>query len=133
MTVFWIEPRPYSAKSIQLTITKFIRAFNTIFSQVGRAASENVVLTLLRAKCLPVLFYATKVCPIQARDKQSTEFAMPRLFMKIFCTSSAIIDECKRTFTILPINYQLSIHTAKFLQRFLASEKILCSLHFAKA
>jgi len=33
----------------------FYRAFNCIFSKVGRIAYENVVIELLKAKCLPSL------------------------------------------------------------------------------
>ena len=33
------------------------RAFNWTFGKVGHAASEEVVIQLLKAKCLPVLFY----------------------------------------------------------------------------
>ena len=38
-------------------IRAFYRAFNGIFVKVGRAALEEVVIQLLKAKCLPVLFY----------------------------------------------------------------------------
>ena len=56
------------------------------------------------------------------------EFAIRRLFMKIFKTGSpTIIIECQRHFTFLPIIQQLTIRTAKFL-RFIASENVVCSL-----
>ena len=49
--------------------------------------------------------------------------------MKIFQTGSpTIILECQRHFTFLPIIQQLTIRTAKFLQRFIASENVVCSL-----
>jgi len=35
---------------------RFFRAFNAILSKVGRFASEQVVIRLLRTKCLPILF-----------------------------------------------------------------------------
>ena len=57
------------------------------------------------------------------------EFAITRLFMKIFKTGSpTIIIECQRHFTFSPIIQQLTIHTAKFLLRFIASENVVCSL-----
>jgi len=37
----------------------FFRTFNALSSKVGRLASEKVVLSLIRAKCLPILSYAT--------------------------------------------------------------------------
>jgi len=35
----------------------FHRAANSIFGCIGRVASEEVVLQLLRSKCIPILLY----------------------------------------------------------------------------
>ena len=43
---------------------QYFKAFNAIFCKVGRYASEEVVLNLLRTKCLPVLFYGVEACPL---------------------------------------------------------------------
>ena len=49
--------------------------------------------------------------------------------MKIFHTGSvAIITECQRYFNLLPVQQQLTIRTAKFLQVFIGSSNHLCSL-----
>ena len=45
---------------------QFFKSFNAIFSKVGRFSFEEVVLNLLRAKCLPVLLYGVELCPILA-------------------------------------------------------------------
>ena len=83
---------------------------------------------------MPILLYATDFCPIKSRDTQSLEFAITRLFMKIFRTGSpAIVAECHRNFNFLPVKHQLCIRTAKFLQRFIASENVLCSLFSPRA
>ena len=80
----------------------FFRAFNAVFSKVGRAASEEVVLALLRTKNACQFFYMP---PRRAR----------LLFMKIFRTgSSAVINECQRNFQFLSIELQLTIRTAIF-------------------
>ena len=140
----WVESCRYlgvhleSARSFKCSFdkskSKFFRAFNALYSKIGRAASEDVVLALLRTKCLPILLYSTEACLILSRDKLSLEFAITRVFMKVFCTSSAaVVAECQRNFNFLSFKHQLSIRTAKFLQRFSASENILCSLFSAKA
>ena len=86
-------------------------------------------MTLLRSKCVPILLYATEACPTLSREKQSMDFAVTRLFMKMFKTvSPAIVIECQRSFNFLPISQQLNICTAKFLQRFIASENVVCTL-----
>jgi len=35
----------------------FYRGFNNIFGKIGRIASENVIIQLFKAKCLPCLYY----------------------------------------------------------------------------
>jgi len=42
----------------------FCRAFNALFSKVGRVASENVVVELLKTKCFPILQYGTEACSL---------------------------------------------------------------------
>jgi len=107
----------------------FYRAFNAMFSKIGRAASEETVVALLRFKCLPILLYATEACPMLSRDKQSLEFSITRLFMKIFRTGSPIVvGECQRNFNFLPVKTQLAVRTARFLRSFAASENALCLL-----
>jgi len=38
--------------------------FNAIFGKVGRIASEDVIIELLKAKCLPALYYGLEACPV---------------------------------------------------------------------
>ena len=51
-------------------------SFNAVFSKAGRLASEEVVLDLIRNKCLPVLLYGVDACPMLVRDKRSQEFTV---------------------------------------------------------
>jgi len=114
--------------------SRFFRAFNAIYSKVGRTASEETVIALLRSKCLPVLLYATEACPLLVRDQRSLEFTVTRVFMKIFRTgSSTVITDCQRNFNFLSIQRQLLIRTAKFLQAFAASENHICLLFNSNA
>ena len=87
------------------------------------------MISLIRAKFLPFLLYATEVCPLLYRNVQSLEFTVTRLFMKIFrIGSAAVTKECQLHFTFLPMKYQLTIRTARFLQKFAASSKGICFL-----
>ena len=36
----------------------FYRAVNGIFGRIGRTASEEVILELIKSKCLPILLYS---------------------------------------------------------------------------
>lgn len=106
---------------------KFFRAFNSILSKIGRFASEEVTLSLLRAKCIPRLLYAVEACPLLSRDKHSFEFTVTRTLMKLFGTvSSTVVLACQRFFMFLPVTYDIDLRTAKFLQLFGASENCIC-------
>ena len=59
----------------------FFGAFNAFLSKVGRSASEETILALIRAKCLPILLYATEVCPMLARDRSSLKFTSTRILI----------------------------------------------------
>ena len=109
--------------------SRFFRAFNAIFSKVGRSASEPVLISLIRTKCVPILLYGTEACPLLSRQKHSLEFTLMRIFMRLFRTGSpAVVNECHINFGFLPIKSQLCIRTARFLQQFAAKENSLCQL-----
>jgi len=66
--------------------------------------------------------------------KQSLEFTLTRLFMKVFRTASAtVVIECQRNFCFLPVVLQIQIRTARFLQVFTATENSLCLLFYDNA
>ena len=91
-------------------------------SKVGRFASEEVVINLIHAKCLPVLLYCTESCNLLVRNKRSLEFTVTRSLMKLFQTSSAtIIQDCQNFFHFLPLSYMIDIRTAKFLNSLLTT------------
>jgi len=56
------------------------------------------------------------------------------LVTQIFRTgSSKTVNECQVNFGFLPAKYDIFIRTAKFLQKFIASEKSLCTLFVSDA
>jgi len=91
LCVYLVSGRTFKC-SFSNAIARFFRAFNAMYGIIGRAASEETILELLHAKCLPILLYATEACPLLSRDKQSLEFTLTRfrLFMKIFRTASQV-------------------------------------------
>ena len=100
-----------------------------MFSKVGRLASEEVVLDLIRNKCLPVLLYGADACPTLVQDKRSLEFTVTRSLMKLFQTGSAtVVSDCMNFFHFLPVSHQIYIRTAKFLENFMCSENYICTL-----
>jgi len=59
----------------------FCRSFNCIFGKIGRAASEHVVVELLKTKCLPALMYGPKVCSL-SRAQRSLVYAVSSCYRK---------------------------------------------------
>ena len=73
----------------------FYRAANAVFGKIGRVASEEVTLQLIKSKCLPVLLlYGLEACPLTKTDLQSLDFVINRFFMKLFATSNIEIVKC---------------------------------------
>ena len=87
------------------------------------------MISLMYAKCIPVLLYGIEACHILARDKRSIEFTVTRSLMKLFKTSSAIIiEDCQNFFHLLPVTYLIDIRMAKFLENFVTNENCVCKL-----
>jgi len=66
----------------------FYRSANAIFGKVGRFASEEVTLQLIKSKCIPVLLYNLEVCPLNKSDLHSLDFVINRFFIKLFRSSN---------------------------------------------
>jgi len=62
---------------------------------VGRSASEEVVLHLIKVKCLPGLLYGIEACPLNLTDLRSFEFTVKRVMIKLFRTyDNSILNSC---------------------------------------
>ena len=66
--------------SIDKAKRSFYRAANGIFAKIGRLASEEVMVQLLKQKCLPILLCALDVCNL---DKRSMDFTFNRFFYEV--------------------------------------------------
>ena len=70
-----------------------------MFGKVGRVASENVVVELLKTKCLPVLLYGLEACPLTKTQFKSLNYAISSIaFKKILMSAqmrlSTGVDTC---------------------------------------
>lgn len=117
--------------SFAMNKAKFFKAFNNIFGKIGRNSSEEVLFTLIKTKCLPILFYGTEACPINSSIKQSLTFTMNRLIFKIF---GAMPKDCYNyvyeCFGIDTAETTIQKRQEKFLKRYGASDNPLCRLIF---
>ena len=62
----------------------FCRAVNALFGKIGPHSNEDVILHLIKFKCMPLLLYGTESCPLTKADVQSLDFTVIRFLMKIF-------------------------------------------------
>jgi len=57
----------------------------TLFlGKIGRIASEEVTLEIIRCKCIPILLYGTEAFMLNKSELSSLDFVISRLFMKLF-------------------------------------------------
>lgn len=106
----------------------FYRAFNGVYGKIGRTASEEVVLSLIKSKCLPCLLYGVESCQLNKSDLRSLDFTVTRVLMKIFRTSSnEIIRECQDYFNFSSVETLVKRRTLIFLRKYCTVNNILCN------
>jgi len=66
----------------------FYRTANAILLKVWGRAPEDVILELIRSKCLPALLYGLEACPLQKSNVGSLDFVVNRIFIKLFQTNN---------------------------------------------
>jgi len=96
----FIVRAPVFRCSLEHAKRSFYRAANGIFGKIGRIASEEVTIQLLKSKWyIPLLLYAFEVCNLTKRDLQSLDFTINRVFVKLFRTSDInVVTECQLNF-----------------------------------
>jgi len=96
----------------------FFRATNAIFGNIGRVASEEVILELVKCKCLPILLYGLECCPLDKSDVKSLDFAVTRFLMKLFKSVNLdLINECRFCFNFSLPSELLEKRIAKFQKK----------------
>jgi len=62
--------------SLEHAEKSFYRTANAVFSKIGRIASEEVTLQLIKSKCLPVLSCDLEAYPLTKSDLQSLDLSL---------------------------------------------------------
>ena len=76
--------------------------------KIGRCASNYVTVSVIKAKCLPILLYGTEACHLSVRETTSLEYPIPCALIQVFNTkSSEILENWKQAFRFR--HFQLSI------------------------
>ena len=62
---------------------------------MGSLASEELIVQLMKTKCLPVLYYALEACPLNKYEIKALDYVLFSSFSKIFRTKSKdVVDQC---------------------------------------
>ena len=106
----------------------FSRAANAIFSRVGSTASEEVVLQLIKVKCLPILLYGTEAVELSRRDLSALDFSFTRFVMKTFkCSNLGLIREIMVFMGLDSPSVLVQRRQAKFNRKYSCCKNSLCN------
>ena len=105
--------------SVSYAKRSFYRSSNAIFGKVGKHASEEVTLQLVKSKCMPMLLYGLECFALLKSDVKSIDFAVTTFLMKLFSTSSTdVINDCRTNFSFMLPSEMIEIRKAKFEIKF---------------
>ena len=128
----WLTPR--LSLSYDNAKKKLFRTFNAVFGKIGKFASAAVILHMFQFKCLPSLLYGLEACPVNITESKSFEFALFRVYCKIFGSfSKDFIDECCASFGINSISTVIIKRKLSFLKRYSASMNEVCGIFQSEA
>jgi len=86
------------------------------FGKIGRTASEEVVLQLISAKCMPILLYGLEAFSLYNYQLKSLDFVINRFFMKLFRKSNMhVVLNCQEQFNFVLPSVQLARRAEKFV------------------
>lgn len=123
----YIESASSFKCSLDAAKRSFYRSFNAVFGKVGRIASHEVIIQLVKTKCFPVLYYGLEACPLRKSQYNSIDYVINSSFRKIFDTrSQEIIDVCLGMFNCLPAQQVIAIRKRIFLKKFSSTDNVLC-------
>ena len=106
----------------------FYRAFNSYYGKIARTASEEVILSLMKAQCIPCLLYGLESCTLGTMESNSLNVAVKRIMFKIFRTNSNDIAQSGQLYFNFPdMSVLLTARKKKFLMKFSMSDNCLCS------
>ena len=94
----------------------FYRAANSIFGKVGRIASEEVVIHLIRTKYVPILLYGLEALRLNKSQLASLDFVVNRFFMKLFKTTDMqVVIMCREHYDFVLPSLQLDRRRRSFV------------------
>jgi len=118
--IYFVQSRKLTC-SLDATKRGFYRAANSVFSKIGRTASEEVILQIISSKCMPIPIFGLETLPLQKNQLNSLDVVTNKLFMKLFRTTDIrIISLCQELFNLELPSVQLERRCKKIVNKFSA-------------
>jgi hypothetical protein len=113
--------------SIASAKAKFNRAVNGILSKVLSVATEDLVLHLIKSKCMPVLLYCLEVCNLNKSTLASLYFCVMRFGFRIFRTGNRdVVRECFDFFGFRLPSVLIAARSSRFLSKLAGTTNMFC-------
>lgn len=107
----------------------FYRSFNSIYGRIGRFASAEVIVELIRTKCIPLLFYANEVLPLTSGDYKSFDYVINGAIRKTFkINSNETVDYCRAMFCLQSSKEIICARRSTFLSRLQQLDNSMCAI-----
>ena len=114
------------------TKSSYYRSFNAIFGRIGRFASVETVMYLIKSKCIPFLIYGIEACQTHSSDIKTLYHPIIATLMKVFNTRSAdVIRDCQIAFGFRSLREQILTRKINFLNKFSNCPNSICSVTLA--
>jgi len=98
-----------------------------VLGKVASAASEIVVVELLKFKCRFILYYGSEACPINKAQYNSLNFLLHSSFRKIFRTKSTdVVNDCLLVFNCSRAEDVILKRKLKFLANYASIDNLIC-------
>jgi hypothetical protein len=94
-----------------------------IWGKIGRHSSEEVLLSLVKAKCIPVLMDGTEACPVNSAKMQSLDFTIAKIFIKNFHMTSQDLNVIRQYFGFERMNITFDFSKMKISNEMLCYSK----------
>jgi hypothetical protein len=105
----------------------FNRAANCIFGRLLGNSPEDVIVFLLKSKCLPILLYGAEACSLNNADLQSLDFSLIRFGMKLFKSSNRqLVLDCFSYFGLLLPSVLVPARVVKFKAKLAILDNSVC-------
>lgn len=114
--------------SVAVAKAKFNRAVNSILSKVFSVATEDLVLHLIKVKCVPILLYSLEVCDLNKSTLASLDFCVMRFGFRIFRTGSRdLVHDCFDFFNFGLPSVLIAARAARFRAKLSSVNNLFCS------